>query len=88
MSPSFAEIARFDSTRHRMCPILCPFLPILCPFLSLISFALPPSHFPRHRMLLAYLNDCLKRPVLIHSKELQNFAEFPQDVCEAVSKGR
>jgi hypothetical protein len=34
----------------------------------------------RHKMLSAYINDCLKRPVLIHSKELQNFVEMPEDV--------
>ena len=31
-------------------------------------------------MLSAYINDCLKRPVLIHSKELQNFVDMPEDV--------
>lgn len=67
------------------------------------KFGLPPIGLPpkkwfgasddetvdmRHKMLLAYINDCLKRPVLIHSKELQNFVDMPQDVCDAVSKGR
>ena len=31
-------------------------------------------------MLSAYINDCLKRPVLIHSKELQTFVDMPDDV--------
>uniref|UniRef100_A0A6U4LX31 PX domain-containing protein n=1 Tax=Hemiselmis andersenii TaxID=464988 RepID=A0A6U4LX31_HEMAN len=66
------------------------------------KFGLPPVGLPpkkwfgatdaetvdmRHKMLLAYLNDCIKRPVLIHSRELQNFCEMPADVIEAVSKG-
>lgn len=67
------------------------------------KFGLPPIGLPpkkwfgltdpelidmRHKMLNAYLNDCLKRPVLIHSRELQNFVDMPPDVMEAVSKGR
>mmetsp|Transcript_19660 Transcript_19660/g.38206 ORF Transcript_19660/g.38206 Transcript_19660/m.38206 type:complete len:176 (+) Transcript_19660:317-844(+) len=66
------------------------------------KFGLPPVGLPpkkwfgqndaetvemRHKMLLVYLSDCIKRPVLIHSRELQNFCEMPQDVVEAVSKG-
>jgi len=41
----------------------------------------------RHKHFCAYINDCLKRPVLIHSRELQMFVEMPPDVVEAV-KGK
>jgi hypothetical protein len=59
------------------------------------KFGLPPVGLPpkkwfglsdpdliqtRHKMLSVYINDCLKRPVLIHSRELQTFVEMPEDV--------
>ena len=67
------------------------------------KFGLPPVGLPpkkwfglddaelimeRHQVLIAYLNDCLKRPVLLHSRELQDFAEMPEDVVKAVTKGK
>ena len=67
------------------------------------KFGLPPVGLPpkkwfglddaelimeRHKVLIAYLNDCLKRPVLLHSRELQDFCEFPEDVVQAVTKGK
>ena len=67
------------------------------------KFGLPPVGLPpkkwfglddaelimeRHKVLLAYLNDCLKRPVLLHSRELQDFAEMPEDVVKVITKGK
>jgi len=67
------------------------------------KFGLPPVGLPpkkmfglndpelimeRHKVMLAYLNDCLKRPVLLHSRELQDFTEMPEDVVKAVTKGK
>mmetsp|Transcript_15601 Transcript_15601/g.31233 ORF Transcript_15601/g.31233 Transcript_15601/m.31233 type:complete len:183 (+) Transcript_15601:39-587(+) len=64
------------------------------------KFGLPPIGLPpkqwfglndkeliemRHNMFVAYLRDCLKRPVLIHSRELQSFCEMPPEVVEAVA---
>ena len=66
------------------------------------KFGLPPVGLPpkkwfglddaeliqlRQKVLLAYIQDCLKRPVLIHSRELQQFTEMPDDVVEMVTKG-
>ena len=42
----------------------------------------------RHKVLIAYLNDCLKRPVLLHSRDLQDFCEMPEDVVKVVTKGK
>ena len=67
------------------------------------KFGLPPVGLPakkwfglddaelimeRHKVLIAYLNDCLKRPVLLHSRELQNFCEMPEDVIHVITKGK
>ena len=67
------------------------------------KFGLPPVGLPpkqmfgldnpelimeRHKVLIAYLNDCLKRPVLLHSRELQDFCEMPEDVVTVVTKGK
>lgn len=67
------------------------------------KFGLPPVGLPpkkwfglndaelimeRHQVLIAYLNDCLKRPVLLHSRELQDFTEMPEDVVKTVTKGK
>lgn len=67
------------------------------------KFGLPPVGLPpkkwfglddaelimeRHKVLLAYINDCLKRPVLLHSRELQDFTEMPEDVVFAITKGK
>ena len=66
------------------------------------KFGLPPVGLPpkkmfglddpelimeRHKVLIAYLNDCIKRPVLLHSREMQDFAEMPEDVIKAVTSG-
>lgn len=66
------------------------------------KFGLPPVGLPakkwfglddaelimeRHKVLIAYLNDCLKRPVLLHSRELQNFCEMPEDAVHVITKG-
>jgi hypothetical protein len=67
------------------------------------KFGLPPVGLPpkkwfglddaelimeRHKILIAYLNDCLKRPVLLHSRELQDFCEMPEDVVQVITKGK
>eukprot|EP00290_Baffinella_frigidus_P012676 CAMPEP_0180158092 /NCGR_PEP_ID=MMETSP0986-20121125/26681_1 /TAXON_ID=697907 /ORGANISM="non described non described, Strain CCMP2293" /LENGTH=187 /DNA_ID=CAMNT_0022107837 /DNA_START=48 /DNA_END=607 /DNA_ORIENTATION=- len=64
------------------------------------KFGLPPVGLPpkqwfgledaeliqmRHKVLLAYIQDCLKRPVLIHSRDLQDFVEMPEEVVKMVS---
>ena len=66
------------------------------------NFGLPPVGLPpkqlfglddpevirsRHAVLAAYLKDCIARPVLILSQELQDFIEMPREVRERVRKG-
>jgi len=67
------------------------------------KFSLPPVGLPpkkklrlndpelimeRHKVMLAYLNDCLKLRVLLHSRELQGFTEMPEDVVKVVTTGK
>uniref|UniRef100_A0A7S0EBX0 PX domain-containing protein n=1 Tax=Hanusia phi TaxID=3032 RepID=A0A7S0EBX0_9CRYP len=67
------------------------------------KFGLPPVGLPpkkwfgltdpelileRHKILLTYINDCLKRPVLLHSRELQQFTDMPPEVVDIVTKGK
>ena len=58
---------------------------------------LPPKRFfgrtapelvsARAKVLLAYVCDCVRRPVLVHSPELQAFCQVPPDVVDIIAKG-
>ena len=66
------------------------------------KYGLPPAGLPpkkwfglfnpdlirnRHEVLNVYLNDCVKRPVLVLSPELQAFCEMPEEVLSQLKKG-
>ena len=62
--------------------------PVGLPPKQMFGLSDPELIMERHKVLIAYLNDCLKRPVLLHSRELQDFCEMPEDVVKVVTKGK